>query len=358
MKKNVCFEGITRDGMNDRQIDWQLTAMASAMHFLVDGVCLCTLYLLSSSTSIKNLMAVFALYNVLAFMTQPLTGWGADRLRHRHWMLLASTLLLILAAVVAYGVMSDECEVMSEECGVWIATSFLGIGNSLFHVWGGKETAVRTGNDIRALGFFVATGAMGLTIGLLFFSWTLLVSMLVALCMLVGAVVFRGRIRSAEGRLLPKGRKNEVRGVRSEEQGVRKDFQSRSSIKGGFLVFLIMLFVMLRSFVGELISSGIHRTVTIALVIGATAMLGKMAGGWLAKVLDTFRAFVALLLMTACCYFAQPLHEGFAFAGLFMVNCTMPITLYWANCLLPNREGLAFGLLAAALMPGYLLAIM
>ena len=33
----------------------------------------------------------------------------------------------------------------------------------------------------------------------------------------------------------------------------------------------------------------------------------------------------------------------------------MPVTLWLANRLLPGREGLAFGLLAAALMPGYLL---
>ena len=33
----------------------------------------------------------------------------------------------------------------------------------------------------------------------------------------------------------------------------------------------------------------------------------------------------------------------------------MPVTLWLANRLLPGHEGLAFGLLAAALMPGYLL---
>jgi len=41
--------------------------------------------------------------------------------------------------------------------------------------------------------------------------------------------------------------------------------------------------------------------------------------------------------------------------GLFLVNCTMPITLYWANVMLKGREGLAFGLLAASLIPGYLI---
>jgi hypothetical protein len=44
--------------------------------------------------------------------------------------------------------------------------------------------------------------------------------------------------------------------------------------------------------------------------------------------------------------------------GLFAVNTTMPVTLYLANVVLPKREGLAFGLLAAALIPGYLLAFL
>ncbi len=42
--------------------------------------------------------------------------------------------------------------------------------------------------------------------------------------------------------------------------------------------------------------------------------------------------------------------------GLFFINCTMPMTLYLANKVFEGREGLAFGLLAAALIPGYLLA--
>ena len=34
----------------------------------------------------------------------------------------------------------------------------------------------------------------------------------------------------------------------------------------------------------------------------------------------------------------------------------MPITLYFANKILKGKEGLAFGILAAALIPGYLIA--
>ena len=43
--------------------------------------------------------------------------------------------------------------------------------------------------------------------------------------------------------------------------------------------------------------------------------------------------------------------------GVFLMNCTMPVTLYLANEVLKQREGLAFGLLAAALIPGWWLAV-
>ena len=43
--------------------------------------------------------------------------------------------------------------------------------------------------------------------------------------------------------------------------------------------------------------------------------------------------------------------------GIFAINCTMAVTLWLANVVLKGREGLAFGLLAAALIPGWLLAI-
>ena len=84
-------------------------------------------------------------------------------------------------------------------------------------------------------------------------------------------------------------------------------------------------------------------------------MMGKMAGGWLVKWMGMFTSIILLLVGVTICIAAKGNHIGIALAGLFMVNCTMPITLYWANVMLKGREGLAFGLLAASLIPGYLI---
>ena len=154
-----------------------LLGASAVMHLLVDGICLCCLYLTVASPNAENILAVFLLYNVLAFLSQPLTGLIADRLTHRHWLLLLSVGFLALGVLVSLSLPLWQLSLMP-------VAALLGIGNSLFHVWGGKQVALTTGNDIRALGVFVSTGAMGLAIGMVFFSWMLLSLFLIALCVL------------------------------------------------------------------------------------------------------------------------------------------------------------------------------
>jgi len=90
---------------------------------------------------------------------------------------------------------------------------------------------------------------------------------------------------------------------------------------------------------------------------GALSMLGKMAGGWMARWLGVVRMLVLVLLMLVACFLFRGQGTAILLAALFIINCTMPVTLYLANVVLPGREGLAFGLLAAALIPGYLIAL-
>ena len=140
-----------------------LLSVSAAMHLLVDGLCLCCLYLTVSSFTTNGILSVFLLYNILAFMSQPLTGMMVDRLTHRHWLLLWSLVLLTLGVLVS---LSLPLWTFSSSLCLIVAV-LLGIGNSLFHVWGGKQMVIKTGNDIRALGVFVSTGVLGLAIGLI-----------------------------------------------------------------------------------------------------------------------------------------------------------------------------------------------
>lgn len=308
--------------------------LCSVLHLLVDGLCVCCLYLIASSFSAMHLVGIFLTYNILAFLTQPLTGLWADSMKRRHWMLLASVLLLTVAVLATSIVVSFRLSTV----GMMVVPILLGMGNSLFHVWGGKQVAVTTGNDMRALGAFVSTGAFGLALGIVFFSWPLLYTVLLTICVLSTAYVHLDL-------------KAGISAINSQEAECRF---SKLFIWMSLLV--LMLVVMLRSFVGETFSGEMSRTGSMVLLIGLLSMLGKIAGGWLAHHLGIVRMLALVIVLVLVCLVFRSQEMVIALVGLFAVNCTMPVTLYLANVVLPKREGLAFGLLAAALIPGYLLA--
>jgi hypothetical protein len=285
------------------------------------------------------------IYNVLAFMSQPLTGLLADCLKARHWLLILSSLLLTLAVAVASlmpVLLAKALAVMEDGLGEWLlmlVAVILGLGNSLFHVWGGKQTVMKTGNDIRALGVFVSKGALGLAVGFICCSWGLLYALLLAIVVL--SVVY---VRWDDG-------------SSQETSSVFISCSWLTSERVWLIVVLLMLFVGYRSFTGEVFSKGITKGQTLVLIIGFVSMLGKMAGGWIARWMGILRSLAVVLAGVALCILFRGDSVMVLLVGIFLMNCTMPVTLFLANDVLPGREGLAFGLLAAALIPGYLMAV-
>ena len=316
-----------------------LISISSVQHFLVDGLCMCCLFLLTGiygdsfgAYGDRMSLGAILIYNLLAFLSQPLTGLLADRLSHSHWLLLWSALLLTVAVAVAMLPFRTEWALIT-------VALLLGAGNSLFHVWGGKQAVIKTGNDIRALGVFVSTGALGLAVGYVFCSWALLSALLLVF---IGLSVLYVQWDD---------------GVSQAVEDIRSNHPWLTPLTIWTLVVMLMLCVCYRSFAGEVFSKGITKTQSLILVIGIVAMLGKMAGGWIVRWAGILPSVIVILAGVALCFLFRGNLVWVLLSGIFLMNCTMPITLYLANLLLPKREGLAFGLLAAALIPGYLLAV-
>ena len=340
----------------------KLIGLSSVQHFLVDGLCICSMFLLAEiygerfgAYGDRVSMGAVLVYNVLAFVSQPLTGMMADRMTARHWLLIASSLLLTLAVACASMIptlMTEAPNLMWEGLGeglLILVAVLLGAGNSLFHVWGGKQTVVKAGNDPRALGVFVSTGALGLAVGLVYCSWQLLYVLLLAFVVLsvVNVRSDRGHEACATDASLPA----------DNDMAPQIPRRWLTPLNVWVVVVLLMLFVGYRSFTGEVFARGIHKSQALILTIGAVSMLGKMAGGWLVCRLGILRPMAAVVAGVALCLLFRGDSVAVLLAGIFLMNTTMPVTLYLANDVLPGREGLAFGLLAAALIPGYLLAV-
>ena len=329
--------------------NYKSVGICALLHFLVDGLCACCLYLVVWPSTTLDVVSLFIIYNVLAFLTQPLTGWIVDRMHQKHWMLLGSMLLMTLA--VALSIFTTYHFLLTTHHSLLtIIPVLLGIANSMFHVWGGQLTAVRTQNDIRSLGVFVSTGAFGLAVGVVFASWPLLLGLLLAYCGV--PLLFL---------LLGGGNTPQPSTSRSAKNFQFSTFRSAlplGSAKNLILLLLTLLIVGSRSMISTTFSGAMEKTTVIFLLVGFVSMLGKAAGGFLCKWMGMLWACVLMVVGTAVIYFS--LHHSpltlLPILGLVLVNCTMPVTLYFANVLLKGREGLAFGLLAAVLMPGYLLA--
>ena len=312
----------------------RIVAQAATLHFLVDGLCLCSLYLMAGGAGEANLTALFLTYNMLAFVTQPLSGMWTDKSGECRRPLLASAAFLSLAAIATASLALNGYPQM----GLYAVAILLGMGNSLFHAWGGRMVARITANDTRALGVFVATGAVGLTMGIVACSWMLLAVMLAAMAVLTySALQLTPQVQAASTREVPA--------------------HPAAEVPLPWLILLaLMLYVMFRSLVGEVLGSHIVKNPAMMLALATTAATGKVLGGWMAR---HSRKWIILLAATAgaiICLLLNHSGKPVVLAGIFLINGTMPVTLYWANASLPGREGLAFGLLAAALVPGYLLA--
>lgn len=316
-----------------------MVGICSVLHFLVDGLCLCCAYLLTAPFSLQsssfNILEIFLTYNILAFLTQPLTGWVADRISQKHWLMIGAVVLLSLAVLLTPIAISSGTATM-----MFTVAILLGIGNSLFHVWGGKQVVMKVGNDIRALGVFVSTGAFGLAVATVFFSWTCLYIILLAIILLATTYVLMDLPHTNPSTSYIEHSKHHL---------------PQGGMWGAIAIAAIAAFVMFRSYIGTEFSFGSEKSDAVILAIGFTSMLGKIAGGWISRWLGIVRALIVMIVVVLVCMLSGSKELVVVLIGLFMINCTMPITLYLANYVLPGREGLAFGILAAALMPGYML---
>lgn len=296
-------------------------ATASFMHFLVDALCVCCLYI--STQTLGHYVA----YNVLAFLTQPIAGLAIDKATRRINALIASSLLL--GAAVTTAVFAP---------GMATATVIaLGIGNSLFHAWGGREVAFNTRNDIRALGIYVAPGAMGLAVGAVWANWALLFALFAAVCALTTYQYC-------------------TQAVNNEHATIQKPHPKFWIV----IIGAIMLFVAFRSYLGgEMAAATPQQSHATILLAGFLAMLGKAMGGFISHNKHIAIIFAAATIISVACWAIGRHNPATALTGLFFINCTMPITLFWANKIAGEKNyGLSFGLLAASLVPPYLFNIL
>ena len=285
----------------------------SISHLFVDALCAAVLY--SSGAGFLEI----SVYDTLAFTTQCITGMIADRCRGRLNFIAAAS-----CAMIAGSFFAPASSMMKAVAA--------GIGNSFFHTAAG--TAVIKGSEGKAapLGVFVAHVAIGLTLGTVFCD--------MAPCFAAGIVICAALMLFTE----------------EPETAAEVNIDKKDSDTA--VMLLMFAAVAVRAFGGSAVGFEWKKGTAGALIMTAAVFAGKFAGGFIADRSDIRK--LAAISVTAASLLTAFAHSNpvLSLIGQFLINLTMPVTL-WLMCLaVPYEPGFAFGLAAAALWPGVLAGIL
>lgn len=283
--------------------------LLAVAHFLVDACCASAIY-----REAQGVIWVL-IYNTFAFTGQALWGLAADRFRIQKFGTAISCLLVLLGGLMPLPLP--------------LRAILLGWGNCGFHVGGGTAVLRESQGKAAALGVFVSPGCVGLVVGMLFpeaCPW---------LCLGLGLY----------GIMI----------LLMKEQPVNR--RDKTSGPVPFWVPLILLgAIAIRSFGGF----GVEQPWKVGAFWSLAAVLavfsGKLLGGFLMDRMGVRKSVLfSLPLAAVLCGFLS-MWAAPAMVGQFLLNLTMPVTLFLLYRSMPDRPGLSFGLAAAALWPGGIMA--
>ena len=295
--------------------------LLSVMHLATDGLCAYLVFARLYPENPDLAFVVFLGYNALAFVTQSPLGLLIDKYNMPKIFLTASAVMILLGYISA-----PIC---------LLATLFIGLGNSAFHVAGGKYISDKSGNDVSCLGIFVSTGAVGLALGNLYSAFYPLPYILFGMLLICLALILVSED--------------------AEDRECHKSFDG--GLDSGVAIDLVLAVVLARSFVGRVAAYDFTATELLLILIPVATALGKAVGGIASRLFGTVPTLAVSMLTAAVCLTLGTSSPIMYILGVFAFNFSMPMTLYYANIIMKGREGFAFGTLAAILFPGYILAL-
>ena len=298
----------------------QRLALYTVCHFLVDWACifLVTGSLRQAVPAREGWLWLILTYNACAFALQLPLGILADQIG-RGWRTAALGAVLVAAGSLCAPIPLLAC----------VAA---GAGNALFHLGGGREVLLLSGADAAPSGVFVASGAVGVWLGV-FCARTGAVSSLIPVPVMLIAAFFLNRL----------GRR---------EAEASRSWKGSSAAVPLLGAGLLTLTIVLRSWVGTQMAFP-WKTGLWGLAVVLAVAAGKAVGGLLGDRFGWSRTGLITLLMAAVCFLPSFRFAGAGLAAAVLFNTTMAITLAaLARTFGSEHCGAAFGLTTFALFLG------
>jgi FSR family fosmidomycin resistance protein-like MFS transporter len=307
----------------DRYSAFGQAALLGLAHALVDAA---SGYLLFSDLGRPVGAGLLLTYTAIAFGGQAPLGWVVDRLS-RARLSAGAGVALVAAALLG---------------APWWPVAGLvavGVGNALFHVGAGAQVLRRSGLRSADGGLFVGPGALGIFAGASLGLQE--VDARAALVIMLAAALPLVTHRVTWSAPAP-------------------ELTARPSVRTPALAVLaaagLLASVTIRALAGGGANTYWHdRAPAMLLAIAAAACAGKVLGGFVSDRLGWSRA--STLALVAAAPLLGPLlgSPPAAYAGVLLLQATMPVTLKATHLLLPDRPALAFGLPCLAILVGALL---
>lgn len=294
--------------------------LLSLCHMGIDFLCAFSLY-----RCFKERYEAFLLYNFCAFALQMPFGILLDLWSDQKKKSFLPGFVFTVTGI-ALTILGSFCSHV-----------ILGIGNAFFHVGGGVIT-IHEDDDSdlngRGLGTFVAPGAIGLILGILYHGSALFETIrLIVSVMLVMLGIILGINRT----------ENEYH----EQQTIAFDRDL------SYLAALCFAVVVIRSVTGLAMSFSWKNGAFLTIVATIALASGKTEGGFLSARFGMKKTILFSLLAAAIAYvFGNESIAGLL--ALFAFNMTMPLTLYLLVQKMKRMPGMAFGILTFGLFIGYL----
>ena len=259
------------------------------------------------------------LYNGLAFGLQPIAGLLLDRLKQAQRGAAFGLVLTSIGLTVFW---------LNPRLGILL----IGLGSAFFHAGGGAVSILNSAGKASGPGVFAAFGVMGLVIGTrLSFTYTgsITTSFVVLLIVLAFAVLF----------------------IRSIEMKAVGNFETLPGFEMPLIIILAAF--ALRSFAWTGVDRVLDSSAYLALYVGLSAGIGKLAGGILSDRIGwlkwTFFSLTGSALLLA---FARD-HVLPLLIGAFLLQSVTGLTISWFGRALPDSPALAASLaLGAAVVAG------
>ena len=297
-------------------------------HLLVDGVCLAALF--GAGVQDSQLVAAVMLYNTLAFTTQCLVGLWTD---HTGLSRKAEPFAMILVAAGYF-----------LPANLLIRVVLIGLGNSFFHVCGGSVTLEKSRGKAAPLGVFVAPGALGVIFGRLYPK----LGPIFSICLIVlAALIFLAYRKDDPQKTLPPA---------EDLHDPLPDY--RGSAFPLLATALLTAAVAVRAIGGSCAEFPWNTGAVTAIAMTCFVFAGKTAGGFVCDRLGASKSSAVSIVPAAILIAFLSANMPASLLGQFLLNLSMPVTLWLLYRLMPGEPGLAFGLAASALWPGTLAGMM